>query len=104
MTDSSPQGQTKGRTDGHIMMQKQMTENQVEEQKANVAAMRADVTVDTTQIGHKILRQVSLNPSNFNPASHAYWLSSDPQEEPHLPTSASPLYSLKGPQAARGFQ
>lgn len=72
-------------------MQKQMTENQVEEQKANVAAMRADVTVDTTQIGHKILRQVSLNPSNFIPASHACWLRSDPHKEPHLPMSAYPF-------------
>ncbi len=72
-------------------MQKQMTENQVEEQKANVAAMRADVTVDTTQIGHKILRQVSLNPSNFIPASLACWLSSDSHKEPHLSISASPF-------------
>lgn len=39
-----------------LSVQKQLTENQVQEQKANVAAMRADVTADTTQIAHKILR------------------------------------------------
>ena len=45
-------------TDGlsYFLVQKQLTENEVENQKANVAAMRADVTADTTQIAHKILR------------------------------------------------
>ena len=61
-----------GRTDGlAFLVQKQLTENDIAEQKANVAAMRADVTVDTTQIGHKILRQVSQSLSNFPPASLA---------------------------------
>ena len=60
----------KCRTDGPaLLVQKQLTENQIEEQKADVAALRADVTVDTTQIGHKILRQVSQSLSNFPPAS-----------------------------------
>ena len=45
-------------TDGlpYFLVQKQLTENEVANQKANVAAMRADVTADTTQIAHKILR------------------------------------------------
>ena len=54
--------------------QKQLTENEVAEQKANVAALRADVTVDTTQIGHKILRQVfRAYPTSFQLHIHAGW-------------------------------
>ena len=68
-------GTQQGRTDGlAFLVQKQLTENDIAEQKANVAAMRADVTVDTTQIGHKILRQVTQSLSDFPPASPACWL------------------------------
>ena len=53
----------------YFLVQKQLTENEVENQKANVAAMRADVTADTTQIAHKILRCCLLQ---LRPASRQF--------------------------------
>ena len=45
----------------------------MENQKANVAAMRADVTADTTQIAHKILRfcLLQLHPASLQLLLHA---------------------------------
>ena len=57
----------------YFLVQKQLTENEAENQKANVAAMRADVTADTTQIAHKILRcrLLQLHPASLQLLLHA---------------------------------